>query len=461
MKVLDIILSEAGSSSLGIEKLTKREGRAKKFLDLINIGHVFNSREGMVKISKNNIPELQKILKPENVGRVPRVDIELEPEEDEEQGRIVPLGAIYFDQSAWGEFGKGGDPEADIKAGSVFGHKDPEKEQKLTAELAINLGAFPASQLADKIRNNEKIKSQGVVGDALIAIVDEIDQGMTPSVPDLPKKALSSIVNDAFEYVGILSLLNGVADFPNREEFEAHVGSDINDMVLYFPRTANNPLTDSYALKSKGNSIFISSKGRKGGAASSITALKIPDTIDKDNETLKFIEYIKQTGKAWHQPFLAANFIHASESGKGKLGDLDKLNLLPFTSEVMSYIRDTYQNRRMGVPKTLKQIPEEYRSLFELVADWSKGSKFPLFYSIRNYVKDVIHEAVNEKNAIPTWNSTMLEILGFNFIVLKTEIKNKQFVTQVRWPNGMNGKITLEHKDPADKWDSSMTWKLN
>lgn len=459
MKVLEIILSEAGSSSLGIEKLTKREGRAEKFLDLIDKGHVFNSREGMVKISKSNIPELQKILKPENVGRIPRVDIELEPEEGEEQGRIVPLGAIYFDQSAWGEFGKGGDPEADIKAGSVFRHQDPEKGQQLTAELAINLGAFPASQLADKIKNNEKIKSQGAVGDALIAIVDEIDQGLTPSVPDLPKKALSSIVNDAFEYVGILSLLNGVADFPNREEFDEHIGSDINDMVLYFPRTSNNPLTDSYALKGKGNSIFISSKGRKGGAASSITALKVPDTIDKDNETLKFIEYIKQTGKAWHQPFLAANFIY--ESNKGKLGDLENLGLLPFTSEVMSYIRDTYQDRRMGVPKTLKQIPEEFRPLFELVADWSKDSKFPLFYNVRNYVKDVVHQAVNEKNAISTWNSTMLEILGFNFIVLKTEIKNKQFLTQVRWPNGMNGKITLEHKDPADKWDSSMTWKLN
>jgi hypothetical protein len=461
MKVLEIILSEAGSSSLGIEKLTKREGRAAKFLDLIDKGHVFNSREGPVTISKNNIPQLTKILKPENVGRIPRVEIELEPEVDEEQGRIVPLGAIYFDQAAWGEFGKGGDPEADIKPGTVFGHQDPEKDQKLTAELAVNLGAFPASQLADKIRNNEKIKSQGSIGDAIIAIVDEIDQGLTPTVPDLPKKVLSSIVNDAFEYIGILSLLKGVADFPNREEFDEHVGTDISDMVLYFPRTSNNPLTDSYALKGKGNSIFISSKGRKGGAASSLTALKVPDTIDTENETLKFIDYIKQTGKAWHQPFLAANFIFNSKSGKGKLGELEESGFVPFTSEVMSYIRDTYQNRRMGVPKKLSQVPEEFRPLFALVEEASKGSKYPLFYNVRNYVKTVVHEAVNEKNAIPSWNSTMLEILGFNFIVLKTEIKSKQFLTQVRWPNGMDGKITLEHKDPADKWDSSMTWKLN
>jgi hypothetical protein len=55
----------------------------------------------------------------------------------------------------------------------------------------------------------------------------------------------------------------------------------------------------------------------------------------------------------------------------------------------------------------------------------------------------------------------MLEILGHNFIVLNTKISSNKFVTDVKWPSQMGGRITFEPKDPADKWDASMTWKLN
>lgn len=444
------------ASSLDLQKVTKRPGRVDKFLDLIDQGHEFNSKHGPVVLDKEQIPYLQSVLKPENVGtgssiKVTTID-----------GKTFPMGNIYFDQAAWGEFGKGGDPEIDVKASKVFKHQDPEKGQVLTADLAINLGAFPASELADRIKNNETIKNQ-LIGPAITQIVNEIDQGKIPKVPEnLSKKALTSVINDAFEYIGILSLLKGVADFPNRDEFVDHVGSNISDMVLYFPKTANNPLTDSYALTGReGNSILISSKGRKGGAPSSIGSLKIPDAVAaKNNDTVKFLEYIKQTGTAWHQPFLAANFIHGLKTGKGKLGELEKF--LPFTSETMTYIKSIWDNRRRGVPEKLEDIPEQFRPLFELVAKWAKDGKYALGFNIRNYVKDVIVlDAINNKNAIPSWNDTMLEVLGMNFVVIKTEVKNNEFITHVRWPSKMDGKINLAAKDPADKWDSAMTWKLD
>lgn len=446
-------LTEA--SALNLAKVTKRPGRVDKFLDLISKDHEFDSSGGPVTLDKKQIPYLKSILKPENVGVLRDIKVTTT------DGKTMPMGNIYFDQNAWGEFGKGGDPEASLKPSGVFGHQDPGKDEKVTAELAIKLGAFPARELADRIRENPKIKSQGEIGQAVIKIVDEIDQGQRATVPDIPKRVLSSVVNDAFEYIGILALLKGVADFPNSEEFFNHIGSDINDMILYFPKAANNPLTDSYALQGKdGNSIYISSKGRKGGAASSIGTLKVPETVlQKDDDTVKFLDYIKQTNKAWHQPFLAANFLNNLKSAKGKLGELE--SVLPFTSETMTYIKNTWENRRKGVPETIKDIPKEFQPLFSLVEKASKDSKYPLFYNVRNYVKTMVHDAINNKNAIPSWNETMLEILGFNFVVLKTEIKSNKFVTNVRWPNGMNGKITLEHKDPADKWDSAMTWKLN
>jgi hypothetical protein len=55
----------------------------------------------------------------------------------------------------------------------------------------------------------------------------------------------------------------------------------------------------------------------------------------------------------------------------------------------------------------------------------------------------------------------MIELLGQNFVLLKTTIKGKQFITDVKWPSKVGGTITFEHKDPAPKWDSAMTWKLN
>ena len=73
----------------------------------------------------------------------------------------------------------------------------------------------------------------------------------------------------------------------------------------------------------------------------------------------------------------------------------------------------------------------------------------------------VVGPAINNENAIPGFNDTMLEILGHNFIVLNTKVAGNKFVTDVKWPSQMGGRITFEPKDPADKWDASMTWKLN
>ena len=74
---------------------------------------------------------------------------------------------------------------------------------------------------------------------------------------------------------------------------------------------------------------------------------------------------------------------------------------------------------------------------------------------------NIVGPAINNKNASPGFNDTMLEVLGHNFIVLNTKISNNKFITTVKWPSQMGGKITFDRKDPAEKWDASMTWKLN
>jgi hypothetical protein len=132
---------------------------------------------------------------------------------------------------------------------------------------------------------------------------------------------------------------------------------------------------------------------------------------------------------------------------------------LPFSDELFVYLSSILSNRKVGVPETLDQIPEEWQGLFEVV-ETSVRSKYPLFYNLRYYVKDVIHAAV-KKGVIPNFSERMIELLGQNFVLLKTTMENGQFVTHVRWPSKVGGTVTFEHKDPAPKWDSAMTWKLS
>ena len=107
----------------------------------------------------------------------------------------------------------------------------------------------------------------------------------------------------------------------------------------------------------------------------------------------------------------------------------------------------------------MDQIPPKFRPLYALV-EKSVTSDAALFFVLRYYVKDVIHAAI-KKGTIPNFSQRMIELLGQNFVLLKTSIKGGQFITDVRWPSKVGGTITFEHKDPAPKWDSAMTWKLN
>jgi hypothetical protein len=446
----------AEASALNLKKVTKHPGRAEKFIDLIQKGHQFNSDTGPVTLDPKQIPYLQSVLKQENVGVVRDIKVTTI------DGTTMPMGKLHFDQEAWGEFGKGGDAKANVKPGAAFQHGNVEKGKEVTADLAISLGAFSAGDLASKVINNQHIKEQGQVGEAVIEITKQIDSGQLPDVPaGISKKGITTIQNDAFEYLGILELIKGIANFPNSEAFYEHLGADLSSMLLLFPGAANNPLTDSYALQSESkNSIFISSKGgKKSGAPSSIKTLKIPVTVEqKDDATISFLKRIKETQQAWKQPFVAANFIKTISPGK--LGELEPF--VPFSDGLMSYMSNVLATRNKGVPTTLEQIPEEHRAFFELVQRNTKASKFPLFFNVRNYVKDmVVGPAINNENAIPGFNDTMLEILGHNFIVLNTKVAGNKFVTDVKWPSQMGGRITFEPKDPADKWDASMTWKLN
>jgi hypothetical protein len=460
MRAKDFILEDSG---LSMGKLTKREHRPSKFIELIKQGHTFDTKQGQpVQIDPATIPEIEQGIQTRNS----RLKIKTT------SGIEIPLGNIVYDDAVFSagltgrQASKAGDTTVKLKPANVFQHGDPTKGQEVTPELAVNLGAFPANELGQRIIGNQHLAQQGEAGQVVIEIAKQIEAGQVPTAPALPAKTLSTIQNDAFEYLGVLALIDGVANFPESAAFYDHVGSDLQSLLLLFPQTTNNPLTDSYALKSveTGNSIFISSKGGKGsGAASSLLELKIPDYMqEQGDEVAEFITLLKnytkgQAHPGWLQVFAAAEFIH--DRYPGALGELDQF--LPFDRDLLSYLGQTLKTASTkGVPATINEIPEEYRNIFAWVAKNSQGSDKAIFYNIRNSVKEAIHNAVNSGQALPNFSDRMLEILGFNFVVLVTKPQAGKFVTDVKWPSKMGGKVVLAPKDPADKWGGSITWKL-
>lgn len=364
-----------------------------------------------------------------------------------------------------GQTGDDNVPVAGIRPGQVFGHGDVGKDKVLTPELAVNLGAFQAKYLGNKIITNQYLDSQGRAGAAVKDMAREIDSGSQPTIPNLTTSELNNIQNYAFEYLGVQQLIKGTANFPNADAFYNHVGSNIEDLLLYFPKSSGNPLADSYALVNKAteNTIGMSSKGAKGGAPSSIQGLKIPDGMRKmigKDPALTLVDLIQKT-ETWKQPFAAVNWI--ASKFPGQLGELEQF--LPFEDDFLNWCRDTFRLPTQQVPATLDQIPRKYRKLYALVQkSITKRVENPLFYDVRYYVKDVLHTAIRN-GAVPNFNARMLELLGENFVVLKTEKAGKpgvgKFVTTVHWPSKVGGTVSFEHKDPAPKWMSAITWKLS
>jgi len=450
------------ASALTKAKLIKREGRVEKFLDLISKQHTFNSKNGPVQVDPAEIDNLRHLLNPNvNTGTIKVTTID---------GIPINLGDLYYDDAVFSagktgkEASKTGDTSVNVKPGTVLQHGSPEKGQQLTTEVAIDLGAVKAGELGQSIQSNKYLDTLGPVGVAVKTISKQIDAGQIPTVPsNLPPKVLTNITNDAFEYLGVQALVNGIADFPGQDDFANHLGVDLSNLIVLFPSASNNPLSDSYALKSSGseNTIFISSKGgTKSGAAQSINKIKIPEYMMNDNDpAIGFIKNIQLSSPAWQQPFRAANYLHQVDPACCKeLGDA-----MPISEDFLSWTGNLWKNRlKTPVPQRIEDIPKQYRPIFDAVQKAMPTSKYPLFYNVRNYFKDhLVRKIIADGKVLPNFSSKMLEILGHNFIVLKTKIVGGKFVTTVRWPSKMGGTVTFEPKDPADKWDSAMTWKLN
>jgi hypothetical protein len=311
-------------------------------------------------------------------------------------------------------------------------------------------GRFTAGKVFDAVIKNSVLKGTDY-GQMVIQIAKEIQLGQIPNTSQIPENFVTGIRDYAGEYLGVLALLKGTANFPTRDKWLEHLGvTSLDDVELFFPAKSNNPLADSigyFQNKQTGNSILVSSKGAKG-AAPSIDGLKIPERLESSPSYKTIIEFIKtlQTkGSAFTQPFYAINYIN--EMNPEKISP-EFRKILPITEDEMEEL--AARNKAKLDTGDLKLFSAKFRNFAKR---YNIKLGMPVAGFIQYAVKKEIKRLVNDENIFPQFEPMAREILQENFIQIYANVKGNKLVFDVLWPNKemATGKITIESKYGANQ----------
>jgi len=337
------------------------------------------------------------------------------------------------------------------------------------SQIGISDKQIPANELGDEIINNSVLNSTEY-GKVVIQMAKDILANQNPVIPkEVPEKIRKSIVDYAGEYLGILALISGLSRFPAKKRFENWLGGDINSLVISFPSKPNINIADSFATIKNAqtqHTVNISSKGQGGGAAPSLSGLKIPDELRNNIDYKPVIEFIelcdanKPSKGGFTNPRTVSQIFEAMNLLNEYVPDSipDKFKeFLPWTPQivpaVMLSMASFKQKGKGNLPKFEKLWDE-----FNFKKESSDGGK--LVYA----TKLAVMKAINEGNALPDFPSVVLQILDMNFIQQYTDYTPKtrtvSFGTQ--WPAKLEGKITLESKSGAtDPTKGGFSFKLS
>lgn len=334
-----------------------------------------------------------------------------------------------------------------IKGSDVFSTQDIEiKDLGNSMDSVLAAGGFPAKDMYEILENNQSLQDLGRLGDAVIYMARQIDRGEVAKFPDnLTSQEIKAIELYASEYLGALALVKGSAPFiqGSREDFLSFLGTDLEDLVMYFPKSVSNPLADSFSVVNdeNGHAIKISSKAAGKGAPPSLTSMKLPQEVkEKYPDAAKFLDVAQDPSlSTFAQPFAMLDILH--DIAPDALGDAYQ-GLLPFDPSIVSVAQDSF--------KTGREVPAELmepfnRRLSEKIQASSATDGGKMWYAV---TKDVM-DAVNKGDAIPELAPALIESLGYNFVQLYSNVKGDRLVTEVFWPAKISGKIKLKTKGSA------------
>jgi hypothetical protein len=442
MRLLELKqLTEGKTIAQSIEKVP---ARAQFFFNNIEQGIGFpvepskkDPNPADLVVDKKQLPELKRAYKAGSMSGIMLQGTD---------GRKININSLVKTQG----FGTKEAEKIPVKPSSLWGIKgqediDPTQQNVSLAELK-NLGAFPLKDLNQKIQENTALDQTGNIGKAIKEIAQQIEDGNVPVIPSYLKPAeIKAIELYASEYLGILSLYKGVAEFNNKADFDKFLGSNLGELMLYFPYSTTNQLGDSFAVKNRetGHTLIMSSKaGSKGGAAPAVSGLRIPDYLRKDKKFAKEVEFLdlcqesRISGKT--QPFALMNWLF--ENAPETIPEAF-YPYLPWTQEWVDAIVE-------GI-STKDKFPAADMKVF--INATAKGRSQAAtdagviwYATISNVLK-----AINQNNALPNINAAVLETLGYNFLQVYTKIVGNKLTTKIFWPAKITGSVNFESKAGA------------
>lgn len=438
------------AQTLSPATLKKDVSRFNNFINHISNGIPFSTVDGdMVIIDSDEVSRMKELSDNNNFSGA----IKLKIKDSEE---TIGLNKL-LKTSAFGGQAKG------VDDGDASG-----KETALLkpSQIGITDRDIYAGDLGDEIINNPILASTEY-GRAVIDMAKTIVEGGKPVMPSDIRNNSSiraSIIDYAGEYLGVLALVHGISRFPRKNSFEQWLGGSVNELTLNFPSKSNTNIADSYATiinKETKHSINISSKGQGGGAAPSLSGLKISNDIKMNPDfaaAIEFIELCKNKNlpspSTVSQVFLAMNLLnkHAPES----LPD-DFKAFLPWQPSIVDEVIASINGFKQGKDPGLKRFKDCWENI-KFRSPSSDGGK------LTHAVKLAVMRAINEKNAIPEFKSAVLNILDMNFIQQYTDYDAKtgiiSFATQ--WPARLEGNIQLESKSSGkDPTKGGFSFKLS
>lgn len=319
---------------------------------------------------------------------------------------------------------------------------------------------FAAMRVFDEVIQNNTLQ-ETEIGNHIIQMAKEIKDGRFPSLKTVPKQFHTAIRDYAGEYLGVLALIRGIANFPTRNAWLEHLGvTNLNDITIYFPPESNNPLGDSegyFQNKETGNIILISSKGGKKGAPPSVTGLKIPDNLKTDEYALE-VDVIEtlQNLPAFEGPFVALNKIYQANPDA-----IDPVfaATLPLSNEDIQLFKQ-YTNRKLYNKRNVADLPEKFRKIVGKGPD-AKLEATPGGILHYTYSSELL-KAVNQRNALPNFEPMAREILQKNFIQIFARPKVGELTFDVLWPNKemATGKIELYNKSSSTDISGKLSFSV-
>jgi len=459
MRAHDFI-TEAGN--LSTSELVKYQHRIAAFIHKIQAKSPFTTVDGHRFIADpKQLPEIKKFLSNPNAkGSI--ILRSADGKETISTSKLVKTNEFGGQSVAAPDKGKAdaasaGKEQLPVKPPQVFKTTDVDVNLATAKDLQ-RAGAFRVKDLYSKIINSEQLKALSAYGQAIISCAQQINKGKDPVLPQgLTTPQLKALIDYAGEYLGILAMYKGTADFPKRESFLKFIGRDLGTSMLYFPVKSNTPLADSFAIQDSdtGHTIYLSSKGSGGGAAPSLSGLKITDEIAKRKQykdAVKFIQVAQASGTI-EQPFHLMNFLAQTYP---QAIDTKFAKFLPWKLADILAVDASRKDKsaKTKLPARLQKFIETF-TFRKLSANATPGG-------ILHYVVSKEIQRIVNAGTIKNFQACVLEVLSENFVQIYTQPNKATLETYVLWPANVDGVVTVESKASAvDPTSAGLSFRVS